>query len=90
MITGQMAMGPRDQPAQAFDQLQRLEGEGVGAVGPRAAEGIEHSPVRELSEALLGQRRPGDVPAEMFQPLAIGSRHAHISMQGEALEVSTA
>jgi hypothetical protein len=85
-----MNVGPRDQTAQAFDQLPRLDGERVGAVGPRAPESIEHSPVRELSEALLRQRRPGDVPAEMFPPLAIRSRHAHSRMQGEVLEVSTA
>ena len=90
MIAGQMNVGPRDQTAQAFDQLQRREGERVGAVGPRAPEGVEHAPVRERAEALLRPRRPGEGPAEMFPPLASRARHAHSRMQGEAIEVSTA
>lgn len=90
MKAREMDVGSRDQNAQAFEQFQRLEGQGLGAVGPRVAEGIEHSTVRELGEALLSQRRPGDVTAQMLQPLAIGSGHAHISVQGVAIEVGTA
>src|SRR5207244_2872145 len=75
------------QRGEFLEELDRLEEEMGGAVGPLALEKHEHAAVAGELEAILGHRRSQDVAAEALQPLAVVGLHGEIGMEVEALEV---
>jgi hypothetical protein len=68
----------------------RLEEERRRAVGPLGLEGEEDTAVGGAREALLGDWRPQDIPAELLERLAIVRCDREVGVQVEAVEVGLA
>ena len=59
------------------------------AVAPRCLGLQFHLPGCVEPNPLVGQRRPGDVAAQLFQPLAVMGFDPHRGVQAEAIDVGT-
>lgn len=79
--------GARDQGSELFQELQGLEEEVAGAVGPAALELPQDAAVSREPETVLGDRRAQQGAAELFQPRAIFCRHRQAHIEIEALEI---
>ena len=55
--------GPRGDRGQALEQLQRLEDEMLGAVGPGRLQGEHHAAVVQQAQPVLGHRGAQKIPA---------------------------
>ena len=65
---------------QPFQQLDRLEQERRRTVGPLSLEREEDPAVGGAREALLGDRRPQDMPAQSLKRLAILRRDGDVAV----------
>ena len=72
---------------QAFEEHQGLEHHVRGAVAPGSPELVEHTSTRGEAQALRGEGGTGDVPAQMFQAVAVVGRDADGRVQREALHI---
>jgi hypothetical protein len=64
MVEDEVGPRPRGQGGELLEELDRLEEEVGGTVGPLTLEGHEHAPVGGELEAILGDRRSQDVATE--------------------------
>jgi hypothetical protein len=78
---------PRHQRRQPLHELQRAQHQVRGAVAPRCLELELHLPCRVELHPLVRQRRPGDVAAQLFQPLAVMCADPHRGVQAEPVDV---
>jgi hypothetical protein len=78
---------PRHQRCQPLHELQRAHDQVRGAVAPRCLELELHLAGGVELHPLVGQRRPGDVAAQLFQPLAVVSFDPHRGVQAEPVDV---
>jgi len=58
-----------------------------GSVAPRRLEPELHLFGGVELHPLVGQRRPGDIAAQLLQPLAVVRFHSHRSVQAEPVDV---
>mgnify|MGYP001608848590 CR=1 FL=1 len=68
----------RDQGGELFQELQGLEEQVAGAVGPRGLERQADAAVPGEPEAVLGYGRAEQVATELLEPGAVGGRHAEV------------
>jgi hypothetical protein len=85
MEPDEMQPRPWHQRGQPMHELQRAHHQVRGAVAPRGLELELHLPGGVELHPLLRQRRPGDVTAQLFQPLAVVGFDPHSCLQNPAL-----
>ena len=73
VITEHVKPRRRDEGAEPRDEVEGVEQDGVGAVFPRGLEGEADAPVAVKLEAVLVERRTGDVAAEPLEALAVAA-----------------
>jgi hypothetical protein len=72
--------GRRDEGAEPREEVEGLEQDGAGAVFPRGLEGEADAPVGVELEALLVERRSGDVAAEPLEAFAVAAVHRDLGV----------
>jgi len=80
----------RDQGGELFEELQGLEEQVAGAVGPRGLERQADAAVAGEPETVLGHWRAQEVAAELLEPGSVSGRHTEVGVEVEAVEVRLA
>ncbi len=88
MIPDQVGAGRRQQRREPAQPFGRFEHQHLGPCRERALHAIRDPAVRKLREAILCERRPGTIAAQMREALAIVRVQVHSGLEGKALEVS--
>jgi len=88
VIDHEVDPGTRHQHCELLQELDWLEEEMGGPVGPRALQGQDHLSLRRERQAILCDRRPEDVTGEPFEGRAIVGRDGDGGVQIEALAAS--
>ena len=81
---------PRGQGGELFEEFPGLEEQVAGAIVPDALQLQQDAAVAGEPEAVLGDRRPEQVAAELLEPAAVVGRHEQVGVEIEALEVGLA
>ena len=79
----------RHRRGQPLHELQRVHDQVRGSVAPRRYELELHLSCRLELHPIVGQRRPGDVAAQLLQPLAVDCLRPHRGVQSEAVDGGT-
>ena len=88
MIADQVGAGRWHQRREPAQQFAGLEDQHLGSRRERALQPIGEPAIGKLRETTLRQGRPGTVPAQMREALAVVGVQVHSGVEGEALEVS--
>jgi hypothetical protein len=75
---------PGRQGRELLEELERREDEMRRAIGPRTLEVQRDSPV---GQTLLSERGAQEISAQMFQPAAVVTGHAHARVEVETLDM---
>ena len=73
MKADQMQSRSRHQRGQALHEFHRLHHVVAGAIAPRRLEFQHHLPGAVDTEPLVGDRRAGDIAAQLFEPLPVAA-----------------
>jgi hypothetical protein len=88
VVDEQVDPGPGDDRGQLLEELDALEEDVRGAVPERGLQLQQHPAVVEQLEAVLGHRRPQDVPTQALQPFPVTGPDRDGSVEVEAIQVS--
>ena len=80
---------PRSQGGELFEKFQGLEEEVAGAIVPGALELQPDAAVPGEPKAILGDRRPKQVAAELLEPRTIFGWYGQVGVEIEADRKST-
>jgi len=72
---------------EAFDEGERVEGYGAGAIAPWMSQAIDDAAVLAERQALGGDRWASDVAREALEPGAVAGGDHGPGMQGEAVDL---
>ena len=87
VVEHQVDPRPRSERAQLLEELQRLEHELAGAIGPCRLQRQHDAAIVEEPQPVMRHRRPEQIAAQLFQARPICGRHLDVGVQIEPREV---
>ena len=84
MMADQVGPGRWHQRREPAEKFAGLEDQHLGSRRERALQPIGQPAIGKPRETILGQRRPGTVPAQMREALAVVGVQMHSGVEGEA------
>ena len=87
MKADQVQTRPRHQRGQTLHELHRCHHVVAGAIAPRRLELQHDLPGAVHTEPLIGNRRAGDIAAQLLQPTPVIGRATHAGVQAETVGV---
>jgi hypothetical protein len=90
VVEHEIDAGARHKGSELFEEIEGLEEEVTCAVGPLPLQFQQDASVAGELEAILGDGRPQQVAAELFESRALCRRHAQVRVEIDAFEVRLA